>query len=136
MNHTTTKKRGLFLLGNFLKKEFYNLKTIFDKFLMKNNYLKICFENMFFLEQIWGSVDFYGVFLTTIKNLDKFFYIIYKCTTPSRISWEKSFYIYKFLNRIFLNFFLKKLKITFRNYSKKLFSSKGTLGFFWNKHIC
>lgn len=79
---------------------------------MKNNYLKICFENMFFLKQIWGSVDFYGVFLTTIKNLDKFFYIIYKCITPSRISWEKSFYIYKFFNRIFLkieNYFQKLL---------------------------
>ena len=85
---------------------------------------------MFFLEQIWGSVDFYGVFLTTIKNLDKFFYIIYKCTTPSRISWEKSFYIYKFSDRIFLKFFLKKLKITFRNYSKNCLHQKVPLGFF------
>lgn len=61
--------------------------------------------------------------------MDKFFYIMYKCITPSRISWEKSFYIYKFLNRFFLKK-KKNWKLLLETTLKNCLYQKVHLGFF------
>ena len=62
--------------------------------------------------------------------MDNFFYIMYKCITPSRISWEKSFYIYKFSNRFFLKKKKKNWKLLLETTLKNCLYQKVHLAFF------